>query len=185
MVASARKLLFGGATLALAAISTPAHAEDVRFGVNDVPTVFFINKSNDKNRVDYGIRLDSNCAPVNGDAVFAYWRNFEDAPPVKMHFISFIERVPYGFAEQRTVKKGEAGGEQLIRLRQFDRPITIVSKRDGARCVAEAHATVANNKNGHLLSVFAKLAGPISVDYIDVHGKDLTTGAVLEERIKK
>jgi hypothetical protein len=170
--------------LALLAFATPAHAEAVRFGPNDVQTTFFISKSDDHNRVDYGIRLDANCAPVSDDAVFPYWREFEPPPPVRTHPISFIERVPYGFSTQKTLKKSDAGGEQLIKLKQFERPIVIATKREGGKCIAVARAVI-KGKSSQLISVFAKLAGPISVDYIDVHGKDFATGAAVEERIMK
>ncbi|HVY46177.1 MAG TPA: DUF4833 domain-containing protein [Minicystis sp.] len=185
MVASLRNALAAVAALvAIASAASPAAADEIRFGANDVPTVFFINKSDDHNRVDYGIHLDASCAPVNDDAVFPYWREFEKAPPVRTHPISFIERVPYGFSQQKTLKRTPEGGEQLVVLKQFDRAIVVATKRDGARCSAVARSTI-KGQVAQLLSVFAKLAGPISVDYIDVHGKDFATGAALLERIKK
>jgi hypothetical protein len=55
----------------------------VRFGANDLPTLFFIAKSDDRNRVDYGMRLDSRCAPYGDEPVFPYWREFEPPPPVR------------------------------------------------------------------------------------------------------
>ena len=53
-----------------------ARAEAIVFGPRDVETVFFVTKSSDRNRVDYGIRLSERCAPVNDDAMFPYWRDF-------------------------------------------------------------------------------------------------------------
>ena len=50
------------------ATSGDARASAVSFGPNDVPTVFFINKSDDHNRVDYGIRLNEHCAPTGDEA---------------------------------------------------------------------------------------------------------------------
>jgi hypothetical protein len=46
-------------------------------------TLFFISKSDDENRVDYGMRLDSKCAPYGDESVFPYWREFEPLPPVR------------------------------------------------------------------------------------------------------
>ena len=183
MQVAPRILALGVAGLALTSLPGAARADEMRFGSNDVPTVFFISKSNDRNRVDYGIRLDAACAPVNDDAVFPYWREFEKSP-VRIHSISFIEKVPYGFSQQKTLKKGPDGGEQLVKLRQFERPIVVATKRVGDRCVATARATI-KGKSAELVSVFAKLAGPISVDYIDVHGRDFGSGAAIEERIQK
>jgi hypothetical protein len=171
-----------GVTLAKA---PPAHAAEVVFGPNDVPTVFFISKSDDKNRVDYGIRLDARCAPVDDDALIVYWREFEKAPPVRTHPLSMLEYIPYGIAEQHRVQRASSGGDYTLRLKQFGRPIVILTQKapDG-RCSAKARSTV-NGAKAELLSVYAKLAGVLSVDYIDLFGKDLETGAPLTERIKK
>jgi hypothetical protein len=175
----------------VAAVSTSlaspleALAAEVVFGPNDVATVFFISKSDDRNRVDYGIRLDASCAPVSDDAVFTYWREFERSPPVRTHPTSVIDRIPYGFAEQRVLKRTATGGEHLVRLRQLGRPIAITTKREAdGRCSAAARTTV-NGATARLLSVHAKLSGPMSVDYIDVHGRDLASGAAIDERIKR
>lgn len=45
-------------------MSTPATRATLSSGANDVQTTFFIAKSDDRNRVDYGMRLDTNRAPV-------------------------------------------------------------------------------------------------------------------------
>src|SRR5450432_4841953 len=80
-----------------------ARADAMQFGAHDIETVFFISKSDDRNRVDYGIRLNDHCAPVNDEAVFPYWREFENSPPVRTHSLGIFEYVPYGFSEQRLV----------------------------------------------------------------------------------
>jgi hypothetical protein len=33
--------------------------------------------------------------------------------------------------------------------------------------------------------MFVKLCSALCVDYVDVHGKDLETGAAIEERLRK
>src|ERR1022692_4639671 len=102
--------------------SGDARADTMQFGPHDVETVFFISKSDDHNRVDYGIRLNDHCAPVGDDAVFPYWREFEH-PPVRTHSLGVFEYVPYGFSEQRLVHRTPTGGDQLVRLKQLERPI--------------------------------------------------------------
>lgn len=42
-----------------------------------------------------------------------------------------------------------------------------------------------HGSEAQLLSVYAKLAGLMSVEYIDVIGKSLETGAPVAERIKR
>jgi len=180
-----RRLVVASFGLAVLATAGDARATPVSFGPNDVPTVFFINKSDDHNRVDYGIRLDSNCAPIGDDAVFPYWREFEHAPPVVTHPLGIFEYVPYGFSEQRLVHRNMQGGDDLIRLKQLARPILIRARKgaDG-RCTATAYARIGGVEGAELVSVYAKLAGPMSVDYIDIHGKNPQTGADITERVR-
>ena len=168
------------------ATSGDARASAVNFGPNDVPTVFFINKSDDHNRVDYGIRLNEHCAPTGDDAVFPYWREFEHSPPVRIHSLGMFEYVPYGFSEQRLVHRSPTGGDQLVRLKQLARPIVVRTKKlpDG-RCEATAYARIDGVEGAELESVYAKLAGAMSVEYVDIHGKNPQTGAEITERVRK
>lgn len=173
--------------LAMSALTAPsrAHAAEIQFGTYDVPTTFYIAKSDDRNRVDYGMRLDASCAPVGSDAVFPYWREFEKAPPVRTHDISFFEKVPYGVADQKVLRRNSDGVDYAILLKQLNRIIYITTKKQGD---GKCSALVRSNINGVLSQldyVYAKLAGFASVDYIDVFGKNMTTGAAVSERIKK
>jgi hypothetical protein len=153
------------------------------FGPFDVQTVFYIAKSNDKDRVDYGLRLDQHCAPASGNAMFPYWRELQHAPPVRSHKLKFFQYAGYGFSEQRIVKKGRSGGQYLVVLKQFKRPILIVTKqgKDGY-CTATPYTKVQGVESAHLDYIFAKVAGVMSVDYIDIHGTDTKTGRKLVER---
>jgi len=171
---------------AVIGLSGDARADTTQFGGHDVETVFFISKSDDRNRVDYGIRLNEHCAPTGDDAVFPYWREFENSPPVRVHSLNVFEYVPYGFSEQRLVHRTLTGGDQLVRLKQLDRPILVTTKKEAdGHCSAVARARVASVEGAVLTSVYAKLAGPMSVDYIDIHGKNPQTGAELVERAHK
>jgi hypothetical protein len=62
--------------------------------------------------------------------------------------------------------------------------ITTKKEADG-HCSAVAKARVANIDGAIFTSVYAKLAGIASVDYIDIHGKHPQTGADLVERVVK
>lgn len=154
------------------------------FGPFDIQTVFYIEKSNDKDRVDYGMRLDQHCAPVGDDAVFPYWRELQHAPPVRSHKISFMQYAAYGFSEQRVVKRTPTGGQYLVVLKQVDRPILIVTKQGKeGYCIATAYTHVSGVKSAQLDYIYAKIASLMSVDYIDVHGTDLKTGKKLVEHM--
>ena len=47
-----------------------------------------------------------------------------------------------------------------------------------------ARMTIAGG-TAELLSIFVKLGGPLSVDYIDIKGRDLSTGKPVSERLKR
>jgi hypothetical protein len=169
----------------------PSHAlaRDPKFSAFDVQTVFYISKSDDRNRVDYGIHLDANCAPVGDDAVFQYWREFENSPPVRVHGLGMFEYIPYGISEQRTISRTSSGGSHTIKLRQLDKMLIRIVTQRGAdgRCSAEAR-TVINRKECVLIFAYVKLRkGGLapSVDYIDLHGRDVSTGQEVLDRLQK
>jgi Domain of unknown function (DUF4833) len=177
--------LFGAALLR----ASDACAEPPAFSRFDIPTVFYISKSDDHNRVDYGIHLDSQCVPIQDDAVFQYWRVFEKAPPVRLLALSALDRIAYGISEQRTVSKTTSGAVHFLRLRQFQKtPIDIVTTRgrDG-RCSSQARTAI-NGKECELTSVYVNLGKGFlipSVEFIDVFGKDPQTGQNVSERIRR
>jgi hypothetical protein len=171
--------------LAAFAAAMPAYADEVQFGPHDVVTVFFITKSDDKNRVDYGIRLDADCIPVSNSAVFGYWRDFEHTPPGRTSGFSLLDRIPYGISSQGIVTKTAAGADYFMRLKQFERTIAIATKKESdGTCSATPRAKI-NGNVAQLVSVYAKLAGPFSVEYIDIHGKEFATGNAITERAYK
>jgi hypothetical protein len=166
-----------------------ARAAEPKFFPFDVRTVFYISKSDDRNRVDYGIHLDDRCAPYKDEAVFQYWREFENSPPVRIHTLGIFEYIPYGISEQRIISRTPTGGAVAIKLRQFSKsPIGIVTKKESdGHCSSQAR-TIINGKDCELTYVYVKLArgGFVpSVDYVDVHGKDSDTGKDVEERLRR
>jgi hypothetical protein len=174
--------------VAFAATIAPsvAQAEEIRFAQNDVPTVFFINKSDDHNRVDYAMRLNQDCLPTSQDAVFQYWREFENSPPVRTHGLNMMERIAYGISEQHIIKNEGKRDEYTIRLKQLPRPITIITEKspDG-KCSAYAKTAI-NGTEAKLGNVYVKLGGLLnSVEYIEIHGKSLMTNQAVMERMKK
>jgi len=183
MLRSLPRLFFVSA-LVLSA-SGDARAEAVNFQAHDVRTVFFISKSDDGSRVDYGIHLNDNCAPIDDDSVYLYWREMDFNPP-HTHTLGLLEYVPYGLSEHRLVHRTMTGGDLLVRLKQLDRPILITTKKEAdGSCSALARSRIGGVDGAQLVSVFAKLAGPMSVEYIDIHGKNVATGAELTERVRK
>ena len=188
--ASAARVILSTALVAFSLL-LPSHAlaRDPKFSAFDVQTVFYISKSDDRNRVDYGIHLDASCAPVGDDAVFQYWREFERSPPVRVHGLGMFEYIPYGISEQRTISRTSSGGSHTIKLRQLDKMLIRVVSQKGAdgRCSAEAR-TVISSKECVLIFAYVKLRkGGLapSVDYIDLHGRDVSTGQEVLGRLQK
>ncbi len=172
-----------GAALALA--SGDARADNPSFGPNDVETVFFVSKSDDRNRVDYGLRLGADCAPLGDSALFPYWREFENSPPVRTHSLGWIEYVAYGVSDQRLLHRGEVGAQLAVRLKAVSRDVVVATKRgaDG-KCQATARCSIAGISGAELSSAHVKLRRALTVEYIDLFGRDPATGASLVERIR-
>ena len=176
---------FALAATAVTTLTCSAMASEPRFGANDVETLFFISKSDDRNRVDYGMRLDSQCAPYGEEPVFPYWRDFEPPLPGRTRRLGFFAKLGYGISTQQ-VRRTAAGGETTIKLRQVERVISITTSRAAnGRCSALVRTTIANARSAELVSIFVKLAGPLSVTYIDIKGKDLAMGKPIEERLRR
>jgi hypothetical protein len=174
-----------GCFLLATLVTTSSHADEVPFGRFDVPTVFFISKSDDHNRVDYGMRLDERCAPVTDAPLFPYWREFERSPPVRTHPLGMFEGFAYGVAEQRVTDRAADGSTVVVKLKQVGRPISIATHRQpGGPCTAVGTTTIAGIEGAQIVSVYVKLAGFMAVEYVQIFGKNPKTGQTLEERLQ-
>ena len=154
------------------------------FGPHDIATLFFISKSDDRNRVDYGMRLDADCMPREKEAVFPYWREFENSPPVRTHPLSLLEYYPYGIATQRSLGRSARGGEYHLRLKRIHRDLYVTTTKEAdGRCTATVRTTIAGQDQSELLSAYVKLRRALSVEYVDIHGRAASGGQPIEERI--
>lgn len=170
------------ALAALSSIAASARAATPEFAPHDVPTVFFINKSDDHNRVDYGLRLDAECRPVGDEALFPYWREFENAPPVRTHPLGWWEFTAYGIAQQGP---SSVPGEYRVKLKRLPRVLLIrTAKKADGKCSAVAQTSVAGVADAEVVSAFAKLRSVVhSVEYLEMHARDPRTGTMLSERL--
>lgn len=174
------------AAVALTTMSQSALANEPRFSANDIETLFFISKSDDRNRVDYGMRLDRKCAPYGEEPVFPYWRLFEPPLPVRTKPMEAMAKLAYGISTQHVVRRTASGGETTIKLRQVKRAIVITTSLGAnGRCTALVRTKIANVQNVQLVSIFVKLSGPLSVSYIDIKGKKPATAMPIEERLRR
>jgi hypothetical protein len=172
------------AALALALAASAARAGEPTFGPHDVQTVFFFSKSDDHNRVDYGLKLDEGCMPVGDEPLFPYWREFEEGGNGKRtHTLKFYEYAGYGVSDQQ-IKKSGGRATIKVQLKALPREIIITTEKgaDG-KCVVTARAMIAKAPDIELLSCYIKLKTGWQVEYVDVKGKDPKTGAGISERL--
>jgi len=172
--------------IAVALVTTAGGGrEQVKFGPNDIPTVFFISKSDGEGQVDYGLRLDEACVPVGDEAVVPYWREYENFIYLGgTHALGWLDRRAYGVAGQRIAKRSAEGTEIVIRLKPMSRELTIsVSKGSDGRCRAVARTTIGTVAAAEFASAYIKLKSSLSVEYVELRGKHPDTGEPITERM--
>jgi len=172
------------AVLAALPLVLGQQAAQSRFGPHDVRAVFVIGKSDDRNQVQYGIRLDAECVPVGDEPVYAYWRNYEKGGELTED-LNWMDRKAYAVKGQWVRERSPAGSKVLLTLKATDeRGIAIMTKKQDGKCVAEAVATI-DGQPAKLEKIFLQLKGWASVDYIDISGVRLSTGKPVTERVKR
>jgi hypothetical protein len=165
-------------------VVAPTADADPRFGPNDVRTLFEIGKSDDRNVVQYGIRLDKECMPVGDEPIYVYWRQFEKGPDVTED-LNLLDKTVYGIKGEWVTKRAADGSKVLMTLRSTDRPIAIVVKRsDNGKCVGDAIASI-NGQPAHLERVFVHIAGFLKVDWIEIRGRSVANGSAVVERVNR
>lgn len=144
-----------------------------------VGSVFFIAKSENRNQVHYGIRLDAACRPAGETPVFAYWRMLERGPRATEALLA-PEQPAYGLSSQRVTKRDDRGGSVLVTLNALPkRVIAVESKAIGSTCRATASAVV-GGVQATLASVFVQLRWPFGVESLLLSGWDADGHAVGE-----
>ncbi|AKF04345.1 DUF4833 domain-containing protein [Sandaracinus amylolyticus] len=168
--------------LALLVIVSMARA-DPRIGAFDLPTLFYIAKSDDRNRVDYGVRLDEQCSPASRAPIYAYWRRFEPGQE-PLADLSMLDHRGYGIAHQ-SVRVSEPNGSWIeLRLQAFpQRRLLALVQLAGDRCVGAVHADI-DGREAVLDHVFVHLDGPMQVREIELRGEERATGRPLVERLR-
>ena len=159
-------------------VSGPARASDAP---GDVDDVFFIAKSENKNRVLYGLHLDARCTPSGPAPMFAYWRMLERGPRVVEPLLE-REAPAYGIASQRIVERDAQGGRLRLSLRALpERFIDVTWGERGGSCYARARTTIQGTP-ATLESVFVQLKWPFGISYLLLGGRD-AEGHVLREKV--
>jgi hypothetical protein len=145
--------------------------------------VFSIAKSENKNQVQYVVRLDDRCVPAGPAPLSAYWRMLEKGPTQTAPLLS--REVPaYGLASQVLVASDASGGEVRAVLKALpSRPLTIATSRGGdGACHASATMSIAGVP-AHLFNVYVHLRW-YGADYVLLRGWSSDGSHVIHERVK-
>jgi hypothetical protein len=146
--------------------------------------LFTIAKSENKNQVQYTLRVDARCAPSGPSPVAAYWRMLERGPNATEPILP-VEVPAYGLASQTVVASGNQGGEVRVTLHALpSRVVRVTSVRttDGT-CRATAEVAIAGQP-ANLFNVYAHLAW-LGVDYLLLQGWTLDGARVVREKIAR
>jgi hypothetical protein len=162
---------------ALTLAARPARADSPQ-----VLLLFSISKSENKNQVEYAIRVDDRCQPLAVAPVFAYWRMREKGPGVTEPLLAH-ELDAYGIASQVTTHTPDGVVVQLVLRAVRGRPIAIgVSRSASGAC--QALSTVAiSGSPAHLYDVYAKLKWPFGVEYLLLQGWSLDGTRIMKEKL--
>lgn len=164
--------------LALLILPVASYADAVEMGAFDVPSLFHIAKSENRNEVHFAVRLDAQCALREDDAVEAYWRDREVSDSATADLL-FIERPAYDLDDLDRV--GPYRARFVLRALPQRKVDVEVVRRDDGRCVAKALTTV-GGEPARLRQVYVQLSG-WSIDYIVIQGNRVRDGALIEERV--
>jgi uncharacterized protein DUF4833 len=147
--------------------------------------LFTIAKSENKNQVQYEVRVDDRCAPLGAAPVFAYWRMREHGPDRTEPLLD-RELPAYGLSTQSLAAPGAAGGKVHIVLRAVPaRPIEVATWRDAdGECRASATLVIGGSM-AHLFDVYAKLKWPWGIDYLLLQGWSLDGSRVVREVLRE
>jgi hypothetical protein len=173
---------WGATTLALLSLaSTGARADS-----SNAPRVlllFSISKSENRNQVQYAVRVDDRCQPLAQSPVFAYWRMLEKGPTVTEPLLAH-ELDAYGIASQVTTRTPEGAAAVHLVLRAVrGRPIAVdVSRNASGACQALATVSISGTP-AHLFDVYVKLKWPFGVESILLQGWSLDGARVLKEKL--
>jgi hypothetical protein len=144
--------------------------------------LFSIAKSENKNQVQYVVRIDATCAPAGTAPLSSYWRMLEQGPAQTAPILP-REVEAYGLASQVVLARDASGGQARAVLNALpSRPVTIETLRgpDGT-CRALATALIAGGP-AHLFNVYVRLKWD-GVDYVLLQGWSMDGSHVVREKL--
>jgi hypothetical protein len=147
----------------------------------DPTSVFLVAKSENKNQVHYGVRLDDSCNVVGSHPLYGYWRMLENKGEIEP--ILSREVRAYGIDPVQRIEKNGDATTIYARMNAIpDRVLRITVARTEGRCEARATMSIAGT-DARLRFIYIRLAWPFGVDYILLRGWRMTDGGTVEEKI--
>jgi Domain of unknown function (DUF4833) len=146
--------------------------------------LFTIAKSENRNQVQYAVRVDGQCAPLDAAPIVTYWRMLERGPTQTEPLLP-REQPAYGIGTQAVTTRRVDGGRVHLVLRATpSRPIDVDlwQDSDGA-CHASAVTTIAGAP-ARLFNVYAKLKWPFGVEYLLLQGWSMDSARVAREKMQ-
>lgn len=170
--------------LVLLGLLVGAADQPARLPSRPIDSVFYIEKSENRNQVHYAVQVDARCRPLGDAPVRGYWRELEDGPNVVLPLQSHEHRA-YGLDKPRAITRTDRGGDVRISMRALPDRILRIStfEQDGA-CRARVFTPI----KGHaavLSSIYVKIGFLFSIDYLLLRGVRASDGVRIEERIKR
>jgi len=160
-----------------------ASAGDPAASSSELPSAFFISKSQNRNQVHYAVAIDANCAPAGNTPVRAYWRLLEQGPGLTAPLLEREQEV-YGIASQSVTQRSTSGGSIALTLRPLPkRLLTLATGKDSSGdCLASVY-TVIQGEPAQLHSIHVVLTW-LGVDSLIIKGWARSDGHVLRETLR-
>jgi len=152
--------------------------------VAKLQSIFHIAKSENRNQVHYGARIDEACRPVGAAPIYAYWRMFERGPQHTEPLLN-REQPGYGLGAQQILTRTNRGGTVSIQLRAWpDRPVRIELFRASTGCAARAMLDI-QHQPAVIQSIYIDIGFLFSINYAVVRGIRLKDGQPIQEKLRR
>lgn len=165
------------AFLAVVALAGAASAAN-----RELPSAFFISKSENRNQVHYAVLIDDACRPVGDAPIRPYWQNLEISPDATSRLLP-REQAAYGLASQSVTARDGSGGTILVSLRALPtRSLRIETGKDTSGACRAWTYTPILDQPAQLYNVHVALK-ILGIDSILLTGWARSDGRVLRERL--
>lgn len=167
------------AFLAVTAFAVAAPAAD-----RELPSAFFISKSENRNQVHYAVMIDDACRPVGDAPIRPYWRDLEISPEATSRLLP-REQAAYGIASQSVISRDDGGGTIALSLRALPkRALRIKTGKDtNGACRAWTYTSI-SEQPAQLYNVHVTLK-LLSIDSILLTGWASSDRRVVREKIER